>query len=855
MKFFCRLSTSSFSLCFLLLFGLPVPSKSNAEEFRFDFENGTSDHVPAPYIYDPLSGESKTNQFAARLQKKLEIAPVNGSFTLEGFFHPDTVLEKTIDLLGKERASSSAASLTAGLRRLSNFKQTYWGGSLTLPGEKNPLRWSTGHYVSHSRLREDTMGWRHLALVYDSEKLTVSVWLDHWQESTQTLTETLALDSEPLFVSSEFEGLVDSVRLTKRALGPEHFLRATAKPLKNVTFDHEENVFPHDAGHLSVKRNFGAVGDGKTDDTAAIQKAFEATNGHQASGEGTYVLYFPAGTYLVSDTVKWKRFLRVQGEDRESTIIKLVDNATGFDNTESPKPVVAASAVPGPPGSNKAVNGSTIANWFHHFTVDTGNGNPGAVGVEYHSNNYGSLEQVTIRSGDGEGVTGLDLTHKTNGPTLIAHTSVEGFSVGIKTAYMEYSVTMEDVHLSGQKEVGIFNRGNILALNRIKSRNRVPFLQTGNGNDMITLLNSDLTGGDAKASAIESNGALYARNVAIEGYGTSITKQAVTWNPHRKEKTKIEPAGEVTGNIEEYISDATIHPDNEEARSLGLEIRDAPEVPLGDKDLDWVNVRDFSNLVVGDGKKADWAAAIEAAFATGKPTVYFPRGPYDVSRTVVVPPSVKRLYGMDNGISKGGLADKKNPGYETMTASLRVEGETNDPLLLDFFSVSMLEHASPRPILLQHARYAYRGLPGAGNVFIRDSVSPWWSFSPGQKVWARQWNVESHAEGPCILADGADVWSLGFKTEYGSQKLRAINGASVEIFGAFIYPVVKAIPKDRPVFEIIDSRFAAQWGLSVYTASHNLQVRDIKNGEVRETILRNGRQLGPRFRFDFYSND
>ncbi|MEM1295477.1 MAG: hypothetical protein AAGH89_08925, partial [Verrucomicrobiota bacterium] len=243
------------------------------------------------------------------------------------------------------------------------------------------------------------------------------------------------------------------------------------------------------------------------------------------------------------------------------------------------------------------------------------------------------------------------------------------------------------------------------------------------------------------------------------------------------------------------------------------------------------------------------------AFATGKPTIYFPRGKYHVSRIVVVPPTVKRLYGMDNGISKGGLADKRNPGYETKVASLRVEGETDDPLLFDFFSVSMIEHASSRPVLLQHARFTYRGMPGAGNVFIRDCVSPWWSFSPGQKVWARQWNVESHAVGPCILADGADVWSLGFKTEYGSQKLKAINGASVEIFGAFIYPVVKAIPKDRPVFEIIDSRFSAQWGLSIYTASHHLQVRDVRNGEARETVLRDGNQLGPRFRFDFYSNN
>lgn len=838
----------------LLFFFLTCPTLF-ATAAQFDFEDGGVSDVPAPFIYDPISGESRPNVSSARLKEDMELPMVEGSFTLEGYVSPASIPKASIDLFGKGRSSQDVASVMAGLRWLANFKQVYWGGGLSLPGAKNATRWSTGHYVSNSRLRDDTMGWRHLALVYNEEALTVTVWLDHWQARSQSLEEPLKLDAAPCLVSANFDGLVDSIRLTNAALDPTQFQRATETALANVSFESSDTVFPADAGHLNIRRHFGAVGDGKTDDTAAIQRAFRAVNGQHASSDGSYVLFFPAGTYLVSDTVKWSRFLRVQGENRDTTIIRLIDNAPGFDNPESPKPVVAASAVKGPPGSNKAVNGSTIANWFHHFTVETGSGNPGAVGVEYHSNNYGSLEHVTIRSGDGDGVFGLDLTHKTNGPTLIAHTSIEGFDTGIKTAYMEYSVTMEDVLLSGQKEVAILNRGNILALHRITSRNRVPALRTGGGNDLVTVLNSEFTGGAADAAAIESDGALYARNVKIGGYGKSIAKQAVTWNPHRNPKYETVPGRDVTGDIDEYIGDVTIHPEGKEVRALGLPIEDAPEVPIGDLKSDWVSVRDFEELVVHEGKETDWAPALEAAFATGKPTIYFPRGKYQVSRTVIVPATVKRLYGMDNGISKGGLADKRNPGYETKEASLRIEGDTDDPLLFDFFSVSMIEHASTRPLLLQHARFTYRGMPGAGNVFIRDCVSPYWSFSPGQKVWARQWNVESHAVGPCILADGADVWSLGFKTEYGSQKLKAINGASVEIYGSFIYPVVKDIPKDRPVFEIIDSRFSAQWGLSIYGRSHHLQVRDVRDGKVRETTVRDGGQLGPRFRFDLYSND
>ncbi|MEO1525283.1 MAG: hypothetical protein AAFX06_07595 [Planctomycetota bacterium] len=225
-----------------------------------------------------------------------------------------------------------------------------------------------------------------------------------------------------------------------------------------------------------------------------------------------------------------------------------------------------------------------------------------------------------------------------------------------------------------------------------------------------------------------------------------------------------------------------------------------------------------------------------------------------MSRTVSVPASVKRLYGMDNGLQTFGLADRKNPDYPNQKATLSIDGETSDLLTIEFLTVSV-EHRSRRPVDLRHARFIYRAQPGAGDVFLRDIVNPWASFAPGQNVWARQWNVESHSvDFPCITADRTTVWSLGFKTEYESQKLRAINGSSVELYGAFIYPVVKGIPKDRPVFEIMDSTFAAQWGLSIYTAGHFLQVRDIRDGVARETTIRDGKQLGPRFRFDFYSN-
>ncbi|MHB9025000.1 MAG: glycosyl hydrolase family 28-related protein [Armatimonadota bacterium] len=76
----------------------------------------------------------------------------------------------------------------------------------------------------------------------------------------------------------------------------------------------------------NVKTEYGAVGDGKTDDTAAIQKALEEIHLLKSPKK---VLYFPAGTYRITSTIKLIRIshheplgMSITGEDPEKTIIK-----------------------------------------------------------------------------------------------------------------------------------------------------------------------------------------------------------------------------------------------------------------------------------------------------------------------------------------------------------------------------------------------------------------------------------------------------------------------------------------------------------------------------------------------------
>jgi hypothetical protein len=80
---------------------------------------------------------------------------------------------------------------------------------------------------------------------------------------------------------------------------------------------------PADAGITSVK-NYGAVGDGVTDDTAAIQAAIDAI---EAGGGGTLLL--PEGTYIAAGLqIKHKVYL--QGSGEAATTLKLKNNANTY---------------------------------------------------------------------------------------------------------------------------------------------------------------------------------------------------------------------------------------------------------------------------------------------------------------------------------------------------------------------------------------------------------------------------------------------------------------------------------------------------------------------------------------------
>jgi hypothetical protein len=71
----------------------------------------------------------------------------------------------------------------------------------------------------------------------------------------------------------------------------------------------------------AVVTDFGAVGDGVTDDTAAINRALYQLYCRQANTQIRRSLFFPAGTYIITDTINIPSYSMLYGEGADSSII------------------------------------------------------------------------------------------------------------------------------------------------------------------------------------------------------------------------------------------------------------------------------------------------------------------------------------------------------------------------------------------------------------------------------------------------------------------------------------------------------------------------------------------------------
>jgi hypothetical protein len=166
-----------------------------------------------------------------------------------------------------------------------------------------------------------------------------------------------------------------------------------------------------------------------------------------------------------------------------------------------------------------------FSQYVMNLTVDTGTGNPGAIGMMFISNNGGGLRDVTIRSGDGQGPIGLDLRKPWDGPALYKNLTIEGFDVGIHVRHETYSSDFENLTLTGQRIAGIINDSHPLTFRKLNSSLNVPVIKNQGNGGLVVVLDSSIAGIGNPSVAIhnDSGGAVFLRNACIQRYDSDLT--------------------------------------------------------------------------------------------------------------------------------------------------------------------------------------------------------------------------------------------------------------------------------------------------------------------------------------------
>ncbi len=564
---------------------------------------------------------------------------------------------------------------------------------------------------------------------------------------------------------------------------------------------------PADSKVVNVK-DFGAIGDGKTDDTAAIRAAIEANIDKNRYAAPAFY-YFPPGTYVLSGPVEgraadrkgwsagWRSGVILIGQSRESVILRLKDSTEGYADVANPRYVIATGSEDDTPNEsgrgNRAFRNSVI-----NMTIDLGRGNPGAVGIDYMANNRGVIENVLIKGGKDSGWCGVRMDRDWPGPALIKGLEVQGCDWGVRMDnHWEFSMTFEDLTLRDQRVGGFYVKNNAAFIRHLTSVNTVPaIIAKDDNNSMVVVLDANITnpgGGNAPGLALQ--GLAYVRNLTCTGYAVAIDDLT-------ERNQDVAGDAKKTVKINEYRSGPVVSTSGDQPVALNLPVEETP-LYWPKSAAEWMNGTDD----------------LQAAVDSGKPVVYLPAGGYTFEKTLIIRGGkLRKLVGMQSAI---GFPKEKS------RVAIRFEGDAKSSVILEHLWIDgLVEHVGAGTLTLRHCDLNSEpvGLiaSGPGKTFIEDVIGRW-TIGAGHRLWARQTNAE-FGEVPLLNINGGTAWILGFKTE-GNNVCLHMNGGSAELLGGLFYTFNF---DGRPAIEVDSGNFSGSW---VYSRNRrNLPVRERQDG-------------------------
>ncbi|MCF6312868.1 MAG: glycoside hydrolase family 55 protein [Verrucomicrobiales bacterium] len=436
---------------------------------------------------------------------------------------------------------------------------------------------------------------------------------------------------------------------------------------------------------------FAADPTGKIDSTKAIQQAVNFARDHQL------VCFFPAGDYLISDTIVCANYLylrsnfKLQGTTMYPCVLRgtarfpnkrakliLAANAPGFDDPDNRKLLISYKALPNlKPRFKKGYANDEQANILYNqlFTdidIEIRPGNPGAVAIRMQGAEGSSIQNTTINLGDGllgiQGLAGSGGSHH-NIHIIGGKVGIDSRGLGVefslKSTGTQPGPTLTHITLENQKETALINRsrGPLVCVGlKILSSTNGPLIKNlkSNGiNGSLALIDSELIfSKPGNHLAIEAERSFYLRNTFVKNakeiYPSYLS--GAGWQHIKELAVPLAIKSRVGSQMSEHVYiDGKISTQ----RYFKITPSSAPPANLRSKHIwgkhfpSWekkgiANVKEEPYLASGDGIVDD-TQAIQKAIDTN-PIVFLPKGVYNISSPLRLKPNTK-LIGLSNVLS------------------------------------------------------------------------------------------------------------------------------------------------------------------------------------------------------------
>jgi hypothetical protein len=415
------------------------------------------------------------------------------------------------------------------------------------------------------------------------------------------------------------------------------------------------------------------VGDGKADDSAAIQQAIDAA---AAGGKGG-IVFLPSGRYRISRTIFIRTAVRVFGVGKTRPEIILADNSQGFgsgvaamlsftgeDQYRSGKPAVPPpTSVPFDPTVFDATS-STFYSALANVDFRIGEGNAGAVAVRFRVAQHGYIRHADFHVGSG-------LAGVYQAGNEFEDLRFYGGRYGIMTEKTSpaWQFTLIDSEFQGQRDAAIREHEVDLTLVNVAIRDTPVGIEIDRG------YSDSLWGKDVRFENVSKAGVVVSEEKSAFtqiGFDNAIAVNMPVFARFRDSGRTVAGQGPRyrvsdfsyglklpgLGTIGEFATDVTMAP------VARLPARPTPAIRALPPVSQWANAHDLG--VKGDDATDD-TAALQRAIDTHR-VVYLPIGRYRVTDTlrlrpdsvlIALHPSLTHLYLPDETPAYSGVGGPK----------------------------------------------------------------------------------------------------------------------------------------------------------------------------------------------------